>query len=188
MRRENILENEVWIKTISKAKKGNKKAQEKIIGMYGNNLLGYIINVTHDLTSADDIYQDVWIKVLRNLKSYDVMRPFSPWLITIARNTIYDNKAKEKVIEFSKLIQSENGPEEELLEKERLTLLNNLIDTLSEYDKTIILLKYFEELSNEEIAIRLNSNSRTIKWQLYEAKKRLKKKTSGEEDLLWIAK
>jgi len=187
MKGENVLENETWRKTISKAKKGNKKAQEDIISMYGNNLLGYIINITHDLTLAEDIYQEVWIKVLKNLKSYDIMRPFSPWLITIARNTIYDNKRKEKVIEFSSLTQPENRPEEELLEKERLQLLNKLIDTLSEHDKTIIILKYFEELSNEEIANKLNSDSKTIKWQLYEAKKRLKKKTSGEEDLLWNA-
>ncbi len=185
MKGENVLENEMWRKTISKAKKGNRKAQEDIISMYGNNLLGYIINITHDLTLAEDIYQEVWIKVLKNLKSYDIMRPFSPWLITIARNTIYDNKRKEKVIEFSSLTQLENRPEEELLEKERLQLLNKLIDTLSEHDKTIIILKYFEELSNEEIANKLNSDSKTIKWQLYEAKKRLKKKTSGEEDLLW---
>lgn len=186
-----ILDNETWGKTIIKAKKGNKKALEKIIYMYGDNLFGYIYNMTRDTNTAEDIYQDVWIKVLMNLDSYKESQPFSPWLITVAKNTIYDYSRKEKKVSIRLIINTQEDtqedPEKELIEKERLQILTEYINQLSEHDKTIIILKYFEELSNDEIANILKSDAKTIKWQLYEAKKRLKKKIYGKEDILWNA-
>lgn len=183
-----ILENEIWIKTVTKAKKGHKKALGKIINTYGDNLFGYILSMTHDKNIAEDIYQDVWIKVIKNLKSYNEQKPFSPWLITVAKNTIYDHSRKEKVIPLRVMTESDNNPEKDLIDKERLQLLTEYINELSEHDKTLIILKYFEELSNEEIGHILGSDAKTIKWQLYEAKKRLKKRVYGKEDLLWNAK
>lgn len=187
MRGGGILENEIWTKTMLKAKNGNKKALEKIIDMYGDNLFGYIFNMTRNQSLAEDIYQDVWLKVLKNLNSYNESKPFTPWLITVAKNTIYDQSRKEKNIIIHPSTKTQEEPERELLQKERLNILNEHIDALSELDKTLIILKYFEDLSNEEIAIKLESDPKTIKWQLYEAKKRLRKKIYGKEDLLWNA-
>lgn len=184
-KRGDYLENMALEKTIKKAKKGHKRAFEMLIKSYDKKVFGYIYSLTKDRYFSDDIYQEVWIKVIKNIDKYDEQQPFSAWLITISRNTTYDAIKRRKVFHLplhtcDRQSSSLATPEEMLLKRERLEKLDKQLNDLSDRDRNLIILRYFEGLSYEEIAHHFSVDKATIKWQLQDAKKRLKK-VAGEE-------
>lgn len=178
--KKTVLDN-----AIRKAKKGKRKGFEILIDSYGKKVFGYIYSLTKDKYLSDDIYQEVWMKVIKNIVQYEETRSFSAWLITIARNATYDTLRKNKVkhlplynIEVAS--NESETPEELILKRERLKELDKRISKLSERDQTLIILRCFEGLNYDEIAKFLSIKPSTVKWQLQDAKKRLRNITDKE--------
>lgn len=176
-------------KQIKKALRGNRNAFDGIMKAYGQNVYGYIFSLLIDKQQVDDLFQETWIKVYRNLSKYDESKPFTAWLITIAKNTVYDHCKKAKVIQLP-LHEQEHKltvlqtPESAYLINEEMEEFVNLLESLSEKDKNLIVLKYVNAMSHEEIANYLHMEVKEVKWQLYEAKKRLRKNSDRREALV----
>lgn len=177
---------------LKQTKKINKRAFEKLITTHGKSLYSYIYSLTKTVHLTEDIYQDVWIKIYNHYDKYDTSKPFSAWAVTIARNTVYDHYKKTKKapipLHETPITIDPEQPLDEVLKKERSEELARSLDALNERNKNLILLRYFEEKSYQEIADHYNVEVKTIKWQLFEAKKRLKKQVDGKEDILWNVK
>jgi len=177
------LEQKLFVKLINKALKGNKKAITKIIEMYSESVYGYILSLVKDKHIAEDLYQDVWIKVIKQLRQYDISKEFSPWLITVARNTVYDHFKKQKNQDFiqNEAIKEIETPEHLFLKKEAIMQLDKELAQLSWEYQQIIILRYFDDLSYDKIAEHLSIDSKAVKWKLHDAKKKLKVKLEGKE-------
>lgn len=124
---------------------------------------------------ANDITQDVFIKVWKNIKKFDSKRAnFKTWIFTITRNTITDYLRKKKMIPFSTLDKEDELfedsiedeailPSEALARLEDKELLNNILDKIPENYREILVLHYQEEMTFDEIGKILGKPLNTVK-------------------------
>jgi RNA polymerase sigma-70 factor (ECF subfamily) len=130
-----------------------------------------------DADTANDVVQDVFIKVWKNIKKFDPQKNFKTWLLTIAKNTALDSIKKKKAVLFSKIEDGETdldaflapyieGPDlpDELFEKAQTKAdLDHLLQELSPGYRSVLLMRYVEHLKFREIADALREPIDTIK-------------------------
>ena len=157
--------------------KGDKKALETLISRYLNQVYGFIFYLTKNSQDAEDIAQETFVKVWKNLKKYKPEKNFKTWLLTIAKNTALDFFKKRKMINFSDLISADGDnfslletipdPEplsDEIFFKKNLAVeLNEIIARLPETDRLIIQLHHQQELTFQEIAEIIEQPLNTVK-------------------------
>lgn len=157
---------------------GDEKAFEELVDRYLKPLYNFAFQLTQDQSASQDIVQDVFVKVWKNLARFDGKRKFSTWIFAIAKNTVYDLLKKKKVLPFSAF---ENAEGENFLESlENKSILSNaeilqkldnakeaqqLLDSLSPQLKTILLLHFQQGFSLAEIAEIFGQSSNTVKSQ-----------------------
>ena len=183
---------------IKKIKKGKVNYFEKVIKKYDKNLYSYIYSLVKEQYLAEDLLQETLIKIYKNIDKYDTEKSFSAWIITIARNTVYDHFKKNKIHTLHILDDKDydvkernNNPSEILEEKEKTEVIDKVLNKLPEKYRDIIIYKYFDELKYEEIAEVLNIDAAKVKWKLYEARKLLIREMNvleEEEGYLWNVK
>ena len=142
---------------------------------------GMIFARLKDVTAADDVVSEIFMKVALNLDSHDKKYAFSTWLFTIARNTLADyyrrqiRRFEESWDEFlEREAPISDQPEEKLLASERTEKLLRAMSKLDERQRRIIELKYWSELSNVEIAEILGLSASNVGFIHYQAMKRLR--------------
>lgn len=130
--------------------------------------------------SAFDITQDVFVKVFQNLKSFRGDSTFKTWLYKIvyyeSLNWIRKNKKfkyNQDIDEIEFAISSNSYADDAVLKKERYKTLNDSMDKLNKKYKTVVYLKYFENLSLKEIAKIVNTTEGTIKNILFRSVRKL---------------
>jgi len=153
--------------------KGEAKSIDVLIEKYFKPIYGFVYKNVGSQADAEDITQEVFVKVWKNLKKFDQKRDFKPWIFQIAKNTSIDFLRKKKSIPFSRfedkqgknvLLENMASPKVDILE-----ILNNkrvLISAtanLSEKDKKIINLRHSDGLSFKEIAETLKESINTTK-------------------------
>ena len=124
---------------------------------------------------ANDIVQDVFLKVWKNIKRFDIKKAsFKTWIFRIARNTITDYLRKKKMIPFSYLDNEEESfadsiedevilPDETLSKIEDTELLNNLLDKMPINYREVLVLYYQEDMTFKEIGKLLGKPLNTVK-------------------------
>lgn len=154
---------------------GDEEAFDELVGRYLVPIYRYIFTFVPEKDIAQEITQEVIIKVWKNSKKYTPSKPFKPWIYTIARNTALDEIKRKKIIAFSGLHIHEDISFEESLADEAL-LPDALIEqartkdyierVLNEYSKEkreIILLHLYEGLTFQEISTLTGSPLNTVK-------------------------
>ena len=122
---------------------------------------------------------------------------FSTWLYTVARNNCIDYLRKHKLptISIDKMMSDEDGkrntfdlkskdpnPENVMIKKQRIAILRQIVDQLKPKYRDLVKLRYFKELSYEEIATLLEIPLGTVKAQLHRSREQLFKIMSGSRD------
>jgi RNA polymerase sigma-70 factor (ECF subfamily) len=150
-----------------------------IIDRYRAKLLRYVGHLgVKDRSHQEDILQEVFIKVYRNLNAYSDDFPFSSWIYRITHNEAMTFFRKKKIAPLSlesfadvPLIPVEETDDAKIVSDEQL---KTLVNTLDQKYKEVIVLKYFEEKSYDEIADILQKPPGTIATLLNRAKQKLK--------------
>lgn len=141
-------------------------------------------------SECEDLTQEIFLKVYRNLHRYSAAYAFSTWLYTVARNVCLDYARKLKTrkddcgemraaeipVADSAAMSAEN--------KELSEALDRCIGTLSEKDRHIVFFHFYEEMKYKDIAAVLGVPLGTVKYRMFEIKEKLKKaleKVYGEE-------
>lgn len=131
----------------------------------------------NDTENADDLLQDTFIKVFLNLPKYDSRFSFSQWVYTITLNTFRDQCRKRKhyvaETEYPLIPDDALTPEETVISREQYDRLKSCMRRLDPKYRDIIELRFFNELSYEEIAERLGRPIGTVKTQIHRAKELL---------------
>ncbi len=168
--KENATDSEL----IESYLEGNKKSLEILIGRYLKQIYNFVARYSGDPAEANDLTQETFIKVWKNLQKFDLDRNFKTWLFTIARNTSLDRIRKKKALPFSALeeeredflnqFESEEKLADELFDQElkRETVLK-AVATLSPIYQSVIMLRYGENFSFTEIAAILKEPIDTVK-------------------------
>ncbi len=167
---------------IESAKRGDKRAFEQLCSEHISALRYFLVNLTGSQYDANDILQESLIKAFTKIESYRTNISFGGWLKTIARNiyidTIRKQSSKRDIYAddyasevFVVEVESESWQQQEIM----FDSLEAAIKSLPKEYKDILNMKYFQDLSYEEISQRLNIPIGTVKTWLHRAKKELKK-------------
>ncbi len=165
--------------------KGCHKAYADLMASYREPLYLLLLRMTHNTTTASDLTVETFSKAFLQLNRYSPTGTFSSWLFSIGVNTYIDYLRKRKLetvslnsitrtndndfIEYQ--IPSEQpNPEELMIRTQRDTALKEIVNQLKEPYRQIIELRYYEDLSYEEIAERMKIPIGTVKIRLNRAK------------------
>ena len=152
---------------------GSEKALEKLINRHQLRIFNYIKSKVLDRDTAEDIFQDTFIKVIKTLKSgvYNEEGKFLPWVMRIAHNLVIDFFRKSNRIptienndeyDLFKFISDTTPNIESILFQDQLVKdLQNLILELPEDQKEVLMMRLYRDMSFKEIAKNTNVSINT---------------------------
>ncbi len=168
---------------IEKARNGDVSAFEKLVSLYAKKIYNYCYRMTDSREDAEDLAQEVFIKVYQNLKSFKGDSKFSTWIYRIAYNTCVDRYRKNRKLDtvslnYGKdedsvkieLVSNDPLPEEEVIKKERYRKLQACIAGLKPEYKTVIILRDIQNYTYAEIAEILQVPLGTVKSHISRAR------------------
>lgn len=166
---------------IQRVKRGNSNAYGILIRKYHYHLLNFINRIVRDSTLVEDIGQEVFISVFRNLSDFNEQRgvPFSAWLFIIARNRCISELRKRKKMVFEPIITDipavgcECDPEAVHIHSEQFNQLKAALEQLEEPFKEA-LIKSLRGHSIDEISCECNVPINTVKTRLFRARQKLR--------------
>ena len=171
-------------KHIASALTENQAAYKKLLDEFWSYVYGFQLAQTKDEFLAEDISIQTFAKAFEKLDTYKTEFSFKTWLISISKNLQVDHFRKEKghihthvnreESQVIRKLQDENlSAEDELIREQNLTILLACIRRLKPDYQNLIMLRYFQELSYKDIALKQSEPLNTIKVKLLRAKKLL---------------
>jgi len=153
--------------------KGDEKSLEILIERYLKMIYSFVYRNVGSQSDAEDITQEVFVKVWKNIKKFDRNKNFKPWIFQIAKNTAIDFLRKKKTIPFSRF-ENEKGQNLLIdnLPGDPINLLENLNDKrvlagamqgLSDKEQKLINMRHQEGMSFKEIAEVFGESINTVK-------------------------
>jgi len=163
--------------------RGDAAAGDALVERYWDRLYAFAYSLTQDRSDAEDIAQETFLRAFGRIHDYVPDGQFKAWLLTIATNLFKDNRKSPKAREVNsdridERVQERPGPEEIYDNKELLKTLHEVIQTLSEDQQVVLLLRAVERLDYPEIALILQVKEATARWHMYEARRNLRQKLS----------
>lgn len=166
-------------------KKNDKDAFTELFKFYQNYLFKICFSYVQNEQQALDLMQEVFIKLYKNFDKYDERYPFHPWIRRITVNTCINEKRKRSPIliplstddegmDMEEQLAAEEDIEQEAERHDMAQIIKEHINCLQEKQRMIIILRYYEDLSYEEIAELLHMPLGTVKTDLYRAKNALR--------------
>lgn len=158
------------------------------IQQHGRRLFGLCMTLCADRFSAEDLYQETWLRVCKRIEQYDRRRDFEPWLTGICVNAYRDELRKRKI---SRIFDGFSTTEEKELamasvaapERVDHSDLHHAIDHLPDKLRTAVILHYFHDMKHEQTAAALGIPIGTVKSRLNQAKKLLREELQYEADI-----
>lgn len=155
----------------------------QLVKTYETAVFRMVMGFVHQKEDAEDITQEVFVKVYQSLDSFEGRSSFSTWLYRIAIHVSLSALQKRKRRKFwsmaAELLQLPSGnkdPEQELTEKSEKGLLRKAIDTLPEKQRMAFILSRYEELPQKEVALIMDISEGAVEQLLLRARENLKKK------------
>jgi RNA polymerase sigma-70 factor (ECF subfamily) len=167
---------------------GNERAYEKLMHRYRHSVYHAMFKMVNNRDDADDLTIEAFGKAFRKLPSYAPNYAFSTWLFRIAINNCIDYIRKKKLQtvsmdepldplsdrNISHLVRDfQPDPEMEMIREQKIAHVRRVVERIPEKYRVMIELRYYEELSYEEIAQTLELPLGTVKAQLFRAKELL---------------
>lgn len=177
---------------VKNACNGDNTAREEIIRRFHDQIYRLVLFRVKNRADAEDITQEVFIKVLKNIRKLKNPEHLKPWIYAIAVNQVKDFFKKKRLLLFlgiSADLEQLPAPVPETasnrsVEKNNFhRLLNRFLETLPQSERETFLLKYIDGLTIAEVARVLGKNENTIKTHLYRSVNKLKNRPSLEKQL-----
>ena len=167
---------------------GSHKAYADLMAAYREPLYTLLLRMTRNTVTADDLTMETFVKAFMQLHRYSPTGTCSSWLSTIGVNPYIDHlrrlylqsvplssaarDAEGDAIEYQ-IPSNQPNPEESLIRMERDEALKAIVEQLKEPYRVIVQMRYYEDMSYEEIAAKLNIPMGTVKIRLLRAKELL---------------
>ena len=161
---------------ISRVKNGESHYFTNIVKQYEQKVFTTVIRIVKIHATAEDIVQDIFIKVFYSLHKYKKTGSFNAWLYRIVVNNCFDylRKTKLQTISIDSDVTNSHYPEKILLLHERNEQLEQLLQQLDETEYMVLLLKYVNELSYDEISEVLQISLNDVRNKLHRSKRKLR--------------
>lgn len=163
---------------------GDQIAFTSLLDYYWNEVYGFMLKRTENETDAEDITIETFAKAFDKIAAYNPEFQFNTWLIAIAKNVHIDMLRKKKSTLFLDITDEEDSqaynvadtspsPEDKIITEQNLSRLLQFIKELKPHYQEVIQLRYFQELSYQEISDQLQEPLSNVKVKLLRAKKLL---------------
>lgn len=162
-------------------KRQDPELMDQLIETYQHRLMRYLMFLTSKREVAEDLFQEVWIRVLRRGSQYNGKARFDTWIFTIARNLVIDLSRKRTMASLDEMregsedtdarpfeiVQEGPSPLEQFQYRENAFEVAAVLLTLEPAYREVLMLRFHEEMSLEEIATVTRAPLSTVKSRLY---------------------
>jgi len=160
-------------------KKHDSELLDELIVQYQHRLLRYLLFLTGNREMAEDLFQETWMRVLVRGSQFNGNSRFDTWLFTIARNLVIDLRRRKAMASLEEMCEAgdeerpfevpspEKTPFEHLCTLESGQLVADALLTLDPLHREVLVLRFHEEMSLEEIARFTRAPLSTVKSRLY---------------------
>jgi len=167
---------------------GDSDALNFLVERYLRRIYNFAAKYIGNVKEAEDLTQEIFLKVWRSLKKFDSQKSFKTWIFSIARHVCIDYLRRKKIITFSalendddsesfsdKIIDESASIVEKITKQELGREMNKYLLRLSEANRTVLILHYNQQLTFREIAELLGESLDTVKSQHRRALQYLKR-------------
>ena len=164
---------------VERALDGDTVAFEHLFNRYRDSIYQLYVQRTSGRTDdASDLLQETFVKVYLNMQRYDSRYTFGQWVYTIARNTFIDfvrRRQDDLPIDerFAAPASNAPTPEESVINLQQRSQIEHYLERLAPRYRQLILMRFFEEYSYEEIAAKLSLPLGTVKTQIHRAREQM---------------
>jgi len=165
---------------IRRVRDGDPSAMDEIVDEYKNPLFAFILRMTGNHAAAEDVFQETWLRVVRYIHAFRGDSKFSTWLFQIALNLCRDTERKKKKWKYESIddhvrnLSVEPGVDPVKMMRERQ--VRRMVDELPAKMREVVVLRYYHDMSDREIAEIAGCPEGTVKSRFYRASEILRKK------------
>jgi RNA polymerase sigma-70 factor (ECF subfamily) len=175
-------------------KRHDPEILDELIVQYQHRLLRYLLFLTGNREMAEDLFQETWMRVLVRGSQFNGNSRFDTWLFTIARNLVIDLRRRKSMASLEEMCEGgdddrpfeipsqEKTPFDHLASLESGQLVTEALLTLDPLHREVLVLRFHEELSLEEIARVTRAPLSTVKSRLYRGLAALKPRMQSATD------
>jgi RNA polymerase sigma factor (sigma-70 family) len=177
-------------------KEKDQQAYATLMKRYKKAVYFMILKMIRDTDDAEDLTMEAFAKAFRNLHKFKKDYTFSTWLFRIATNNAIDfiRKKKLKTMSLNNTLtddggnsvnidveDDDNNPQDEYIKSQRIEMVRIFVDKLPAKYRKLVTLRYFDELSYDEIAEELDKPLGTVKAQLHRSRELLYEIAQGKD-------
>lgn len=173
---------------ITQAQLGNEEAFTCLVEHYQTPVFNMCFRMLGEAEAAEDAAQESFLRAYQNLGMYDLQRPFATWLLSIAAHYCIDKLRRKRFNVFSLDQEREDddrpieipdptaqNPEQESIRKEEQEVIQKMLRKLDHTDRAAVILRYWYDFSEVEIAGSLNLTVSAVKSRLHRARRSMAK-------------
>jgi RNA polymerase sigma-70 factor (ECF subfamily) len=185
------LEHNEDLPLVEQALAGDADAFGDLVGRYERPVFNLAYRMLGDPREAEDAAQEAFIRAYTNLFRYDVNRSFKTWILSITSNHCIDRLRKRRLTYLSideplpphpALTSDMQAPEAAALERERSQKIQDMLNELNEEYRLVVVLRYWYDMSYQEIADMLETTESAIKSRLFRARQALAKQINLDDE------
>ncbi|RPD46965.1 MULTISPECIES: RNA polymerase sigma factor [Hymenobacter] len=177
----------------------DEKAYAELMQIYKKPVYHVVLKMVRNPDDAEDLTIEAFAKAFKNLHKFNPEFAFSTWLFRIATNNCIDfiRKNKIKTMSIDSAIKIDNGdeitidfrdqnlnPQESAIKNQKIEIMQHVVSRLPEKYQRLVTLRYFDELSYEEIAQELKAPLGTVKAQLHRARELLYDMVKNKKEII----
>jgi RNA polymerase sigma-70 factor (ECF subfamily) len=166
--------------TVARARRGDPDALADLLAQYQQRLYRFLTRLVQDSGTAEDLFQQTWLRVMQKIARYDARSKFDTWLFSVAHNLAIDHLRlrrpssldvpdETRTTPAERLVSDSPDPLEQLLDSERGSLLAFAISELPAIHREVISLRFEEGMKLEQIAEVAGLPLSTVKSRLHRA-------------------
>jgi RNA polymerase sigma-70 factor (ECF subfamily) len=171
---------------------GDPDVVDRLIDEYQHRLLRYLLSVTGNRATAEDIFQETWLHVLERGHQYRAQWKFEVWLFSIARHLVIDLSRRKRSDSLDQLMDPEQGvgfepaaggpsPYEEMQSGEDAVRVAQVLARIPAVYREVLTLRFHEEMALEEMADVIKAPLSTVKSRLYRGLEALRRQIEGKQ-------
>jgi len=177
-----VIDEKAWA---IQAQQGSDEAFTQIVETYQKPVYNLCYRMLGEPGAAEDAAQETFLRVYQNLHRYDPSRAFGTWILSIAAHYCIDLLRKKKFVMFSMDAENDDGmefelpdasapdPEAESVKRELHRRLHLLLKDLDDTDRAAVIMRYWHDFSEKEIAQSLDLTVSAVKSRLHRSRKAL---------------
>ena len=171
---------------------GDSSAFDTLVKRWEKPLLNYCYRMVNEITLAEDLRQEVFLRIYRSAKTYSPTAQFSTWMYRIATNLCLDTLAKQQrrkerpiaaylESESERLIDPSDAPDAALVKKETENCVRLALARLPEDQRVVVIMRHYHDMKFHEIATVVERPISTVKSRMVAGMERLSRMLSKQE-------